>query len=508
MKSFRMAVSMVSVAAIMTSLAACSTEKKSEATPAVNSPSVPAKIKMYVPDFNQPVSTSNAMEIPFVKYLAEKTNTNLNIEFMSASNAIENYRLKVASGDYGDVHLGYGLFDDLIVAGRAMDLKPYIDKYGPNIKKNVPQETWDAITDKGKILGIPSPSFAKTERILYIRKDWLDKLGLQVPKTSDELLHVLREFRDKDPNGNGKKDEIPFSMRDKWSWGENIFGMFGINPDNPVLENGEIINGNMSVNMKKAIGFFKTLYDEKLLDADFLTNQRPQWEQKIKADQVGVWNHAVDLLPKWQDDLNKALPDKKPQVITIATPKANGVTGPVGRIINPISKAYIVDKDAKNPEAIVKLFDWLYSEEGQRFAEMGIEGDTYKKEGDKYVYDAKKDTDSKVNQLRENLFKMHSFNESITAVKQSPEIAAKLKTTVDQANSEGVSYPLLGKPVNPQLNGVKTNLDNAWREMAAKIVVGNSPLDATFDEYVKRYRTEGGAILKEDTDWYNANKKK
>ena len=39
----------------------------------------------------------------------------------------------------------------------------------------------------------------------YIRKDWLEKLGLEEPKTVDELYNVLVTFRDKDPNGNGKK---------------------------------------------------------------------------------------------------------------------------------------------------------------------------------------------------------------------------------------------------------------------------------------------------------------
>jgi putative aldouronate transport system substrate-binding protein len=47
----------------------------------------------------------------------------------------------------------------------------------------------------------------------YINSDWLQKLNLQKPTTVEELYDVLVAFRDKDPNGNGKKDEIPMMGR-------------------------------------------------------------------------------------------------------------------------------------------------------------------------------------------------------------------------------------------------------------------------------------------------------
>ena len=53
----------------------------------------------------------------------------------------------------------------------------------------------------------------RTSQGYYIRKDWLRKLGLKEPKTVEELYEVLIAFRDKDPNGNGKKDEIPVFIR-------------------------------------------------------------------------------------------------------------------------------------------------------------------------------------------------------------------------------------------------------------------------------------------------------
>ena len=48
---------------------------------------------------------------------------------------------------------------------------------------------------------------------MFINKTWLDKLGLQMPTTWDELENVLDAFKTQDPNGNGKADEVPMNIR-------------------------------------------------------------------------------------------------------------------------------------------------------------------------------------------------------------------------------------------------------------------------------------------------------
>ena len=59
----------------------------------------------------------------------------------------------------------------------------------------------------------------KYGRAYFIRYDWLEKLGLEVPESVDELKAALEAFRDQDPNGNGQKDEVPFFAR---QWQELI----------------------------------------------------------------------------------------------------------------------------------------------------------------------------------------------------------------------------------------------------------------------------------------------
>ncbi|MHA6483431.1 extracellular solute-binding protein [Paenibacillus sp. strain BS8-2] len=462
----------------------------------------PTKLKMFVSDYGQQIPQGDN---PTIDFLMEKTNTELDIEYLPHADYTKNLDMKFAGGEYPDVYMNFGGLPSasLMEADMVLPLNDLIDQYGPNLKKNIPQEAWDAVTVNGQIVSIPQPQVgnASAERLLFVRKDWLDKLELDIPTTSDEFYDMLVAFRDGDPNGNNQKDEIAFSMRKNFSWGDNIFGMWGVNPPLGVyaVYEDELIHSAAQPNTKQALAFIQTMYQEKLLDPDFLTNERANWEQKIKSGVVGAWNHVAEFAWQWQDELNKALPNEKPEVITIPTPQGIGYDGPVGRVQIPVLKTYTLFKTSENPEAVIKMLDWLQSEEGQAFTEMGIEGDTYTVEGDKYVYDAEKD---KPNAWRDMIFKMHGYNEKIEQTKLSLEAAAKRKAAFEIARQEGIPNPAVGMPNNTILD----NFDTSFYEVAAKIVLNNDSTDL-FDQFITDWRAQYPAWIEESTNWYNTNKK-
>jgi putative aldouronate transport system substrate-binding protein len=413
-----------------------------------------------------------------------------------------------------DVYQTWGISnEETIPNGQVLALNEIIDKVGPNLKKNIPQAAWDAVSVNGKIMGIPQPQegSAPGSKIGFVRKDWLDKVGLPIPKTSEEYLTMLRAFRDKDPNGNGKQDEIPFSMREKITWADNIFGMWGVNLDSFTLYNDEIIPDIIHPNTKLALGFLNTMVKEKLIDSEFLTNSGAIWQQKIFSDTVGAWNHQPSYGWFFQDQMNNKVQGKKTDVITIPTPRGTGYTGPVGGVDQPVLKTFIIMKNAKNPEAIVRLLDWMITEEGAAFAAFGIPGETYKKEGEKYVYDLTKDKTNPLYLWRGVLLNISGFNEKISrGLAGSDEAFNKLNAAFEIAKKEGIPNPNVTLPI------AKASLDNPelgqngtlFQEAAAKIILGNAPLDS-FDEFVKTWRKQGGDnVIKQKTEAYKANVKK
>jgi putative aldouronate transport system substrate-binding protein len=514
--SLAVAVSMVSV------LGACgtkATDSSSTASPAASAqgteaPKAPVKFSLLSTDNNQPVPGGNPMDDPTIKYMAEKTNTILDITFLPAAQAENLKKVKFASGELPDVISDYGVNGDLFANNQLIALDEYIDKYGPNLKKVIPKAAWDGVTRGGKIYSIPESAAGDSpvNRMFFVRKDWMDKVGIkESPKTPEEFLAMLRAFRDKDPNGNGKKDEIPLSGRENFTWLDTVLGMFGANAFGAKLVNGEVVPSNTSPQMKQALAYLRQLNEEKLLDSEFMTNKRNTWEQKIQNDQVGVWVHDPNLAWDWQDKLNKALPGKGAIVAPLLSPKAPGVEY-AGFGISAFNKSFSITKKAKDPAAIVKFFDWLVTQEGQEFINFGVPGNTFTKDSaGKITYNLQKDTDDKSVLWRSQTFNLAGWNPELKKVQIGADAVAKLEEFFTVGKKEGQPNLLLGAPTfkstQPEI-GEFAVPGTMFVETAAKIVLGNQPVDY-FDEYVKNWKTRGGNdLVKQATDWYNANGKK
>jgi len=97
--------------------------------------------------------------------------------------------------------------------GVFRQLDDLIAKYAPNIQKflkDTPAIIGYITAPDGKIYSVCDVDLFNNDYAMstfFLRKDWMDKLGLKEPVTIDDWHSVLTAFRDRDPNGNGKKDE-------------------------------------------------------------------------------------------------------------------------------------------------------------------------------------------------------------------------------------------------------------------------------------------------------------
>ena len=132
-------------------------------------------------------------------------------------------------------------------AGVFWDLTPFLKDY-PNLNREELKEMWEITKVDGKNIVIPRyyPSYGGGV-FPMIRKDWLDALQLETPKTLDEFHNVLKAFKEKDPNGNGQADEIPYAANPSaLAYIYNIFnetqGSWKLQPDNtltPIMTSDE-----------------------------------------------------------------------------------------------------------------------------------------------------------------------------------------------------------------------------------------------------------------------------
>ncbi len=163
--------------------------------------------------------------------------TNVHIVWETVPNAAQNEKvnLLLASSNRPDIFFGVsGALSPTVQmvhgpTGTFVDLKPLIDEHGYWIKKMFEQVPYieAAITaPDGAIYSLPQVNecfHCYYAQKMWINRTWLDKLGLEMPTTPEEFKQVLIAFRDKDPNGNGIKDEIPL-MGSTNGWNARVHG--------------------------------------------------------------------------------------------------------------------------------------------------------------------------------------------------------------------------------------------------------------------------------------------
>jgi putative aldouronate transport system substrate-binding protein len=212
---------------------------------------------------------------------------------------------------------------------------------------------------------------------INIYEPWLEKLGLAMPETTDEFLAVLRAFRDRDPNGNGKKDEIPlvsFSTNMGTNYLYALMTPFIYTQSNFwLLENGKIDVAFNKSGWREGIRYSKQLLEEGLLSPLSFTQDQSQMTALVSPEppRVGVVNR-ISLSNLGANDL------KRGQYVPIPP-----LAGPAGR------RSYyqpqlpelrmMITKNCKNPEAAFRLGDLMGSEEFSimtRFGEKDVDWKT------------------------------------------------------------------------------------------------------------------------------------
>lgn len=459
----------------------------------------------------------------YTKFLEEKTNIHIEWDVAPEKSAIEKLNLVLGSGDLPDVIMGFDISptQQLIYGntGEFLDLTKYIDQYGVETKKMFEKLPYvkEAITAPGgKIFGLPQVNecfHCSMSQKTWIYKPWLDKLGLQVPTTTDEFYNVLKAFKTQDPNGNGKADEIPLAGA---AVGPNVnIDSFIMNAFilNPSIVNGSekrlfINNGKVDVafnkpEFKDGLVYLNKLYAEGLIAPQSFTQDRDQAKQMGENPGTVILGAAVAQHDGIFTDSSKGNVGR--WLDYVAVPALKGPKGvQVAPLNNSVSQGrFVITKASKNPEAAFRLADLMYDQEmtlrnteGRpnvewKLADPGEVGINGKPAIWKYT-DVKLSTVQNVKwsqtgpSLRTNDFRLGLVpdpklpQESIlyneTKTKYEP-YKQKDDTVLPQlffTNEQATELADLDKTINDHV-----------KEMIARFIIGDAKLDKDWDGYLK-----------------------
>jgi len=326
---------------------------------------------------------------------AEWKNVKMLTEYQKLSNVVMDYQevptqgydekksLLFASNDLPDVFVRAQLSKVEIAkygmeSGQLIPLNDLLKQYAPNfmaIMAKYPTILASITSADGNIYALPELDLSNTGRMgfkQWINKEWLAKLGLKAPTTTDELITVLRAFRDKDPNGNGLKDEIPLGIREASSI-YVLGGAFGLQyqmKDTINIENDKIHFWLKDAKFKSYLQFLNQLYEEKLLWKDYYKRDLPSWRSNLSNALFGAFYMPYsDVFLKVENQFTGYPPIKGPYGDQLWSDANSGVLA-VG--------AFAISNVCQNPEVAMRWVDYFYSEEGSLFFRYGIEGETYK----------------------------------------------------------------------------------------------------------------------------------
>lgn len=325
---------------------------------------------------------------PVEKEASRLTNVYLNnVASMATTKSEEAFNLLIASGDLPDIVGGSSIRDNVNTygpEGAFLPLNKLIEDHAPNIQAFFNQHPDIASSIKaadGNIYYIPYLPDGKYGRGYFVRYDWLKKLNLDIPQNVDEMYEVLTAFRDRDPNGNGKKDEVPFFARhweemvrlvtlwDGRTSGSDIFHDFYVN-------NGKIAHGYSEEAYKQGIKHLAKWYQEGLIDAEIFTRGSRSREYLLSNDLGGMTHDWFASTSGYNDSLK----DKVQGFEFKAFAPPAGISGKrveEHRRAKVKPDGWAISYTNEHPVETIKYFDFWFTAEGKRLANFGIEGEQY-----------------------------------------------------------------------------------------------------------------------------------
>lgn len=325
-------------------------------------------------------------------YQQREADSGIHIEFIHPSQGqdAEQFNLMIASQDLPDM-IEYdwtkytGGAQSAIDDGMIISLNNYLDKYAPNFKAVLSEDTELAVahdrgskTDECNYYGFPNLNIGSA-RVFggpMIRKDWLDDLGLEIPETIDDWTTVLRAFKEK------KGASSPFSaMADYFK-----DGAFGVG-QRFYLDGNIVKFGPLESGYKDYLALLHSWYQEGLLDKDFSTNQRKMVDSKMtKGDSGATFNTLGAGMGVYLKQMQTQEPNYN--LIGIDYPVLN--KGDVNNFCiaegDLDGRSLAITTSCKNPEAAIGWADYWYSHDGYMLLNFGVERKTYNLVDGKPVY--------------------------------------------------------------------------------------------------------------------------
>ncbi|TLS50924.1 extracellular solute-binding protein [Paenibacillus antri] len=309
----------------------------------------------------------------WTRLFKEQLGVTVKYQMLSDSTAYDQkFKLAMASADLPDIFQVTQAADmkQLMEAGAIEELGPLFETHGSDLLKSIVLSETDRVfepaTYDGKIYGIPMkmPS-TNGYNHLWIREDWLTKLGLERPKTIDDVYKIAVAFAKNDPDGNGQADTFGLQIDNNFRYNmQGLFWAFGAYPLNWIEKDGKAVRGVVQPEMKDALNLLQKMYNEGLLDKEFGTKDNAKSMESVVSGKTGMFYG-----PHWMAYTAKKTVDNDPNAKWITVPLPTATGAPAAIPLKIAADGWMaVKKGTKSPENLIKMMnihvEHLFGEKG------------------------------------------------------------------------------------------------------------------------------------------------
>ncbi|MBS4195665.1 type 2 periplasmic-binding domain-containing protein [Lederbergia citri] len=459
---------------------------------------------------------------PTIKYVEDKFNIILDIRWVPGG---KEYRKTLnslaASKDLPDMYfLNEPVqFRKWQKNGAFVDLKPYLKEF-PKLESEFSQDAMDVFNEPGKIYGFPKYTM-KYDNALWVRKDWLDKLGIPIPSpeefTIEKFYEISKAFVEQDPGGNGKGGTVGFTNEFGTSTGlgknRNAFlqAAFGIAYEWKEQDGRLVKMEEQNEEWKGLLTFLSKAYEENVFDHNFATNVGSDIEALVEGNKIG-WEIAGPGDIKQKEKVLKQIVPEAEFVMIPYPPK--GPKGESGLLVTVQGRGKLVlnaNMEEEKIHRILEWLDWWITEEGTRVMKDGPEGEIWEKNADGKVVLTEKgmEYENQINLLNNWIFRAARDDFNIHGwTPEEEQYDADFQNVVDQYASEWKDAGDLYAINSPTFQQRSKDLTADFNEGIANIIAGRKPVDY-IDEVIARWKANGGdKIIEEVNKSYQKQKAK
>ena len=495
------------------SSAAASSEEAKAETPAERQ-----TLTVMTIDFNAGASNTGDYAEQIIQTIDDYCNVDLQIEWILSDVTEEKTSLAMSNPSTMPMIMTWsGAITGNVVnyakAGAFVDLNDYIwdsEKY-PNLSQ-MNKNVAETLSVDGKLIAIPRTRDIGRYGLSY-RQDWADKLGIEEPKTVEDVYNMLYAFTYNDPDGNGKNDTYGMEMTSYTGPFDIVQTWFGVG-NGWIEQDGQLIPVHQQAEYKEALDWLRKVYQDGLMPADWAVRTTDTWSNGCKTGESGVYIDVMDGGRRIWDYFNTEAtftpsvvnPDEAASMNLLGA--INGKTLATSGYNGYFTLSASTCDTPEKVEAALNFLDKLNDNDMRLLTEYGIEGVNYEVDENGYMVRLDKDDTALTNNYA-GLNQMLAYIPRYTPTPsvETNERSARQNEVYVENEACAVFNPALSYLANSATySDVGATLDEIIKQARTQYICGEideAGLQAAADAWLAQ---GGQQIMDEVNEQYQANK--